>query len=127
MKYKPLGLFGGTPAPAPTIQIKETRTGVHGNSTVEETRTGIYAPTPKHTEAENKLRAILEAPIVGTSWEVVCVVSRHKGDDEKKARAAYKDYVEKSDLGYGRVGHEQVTLLHDGVVVESHVWTPKAK
>ena len=49
------------------------------------------------------------------------------GDDEKKARTAYKDYVDKSEQGYGRVGHEQVTLLHDGMVVESYTWVPKAK
>lgn len=106
MEYKPLGLFGAKPAPAPTI--KEA--------------------APHHTQEENKFRAILETPIVSNVWEVVCVVSRHKGDDEKKARAAFADYVAKSDMGYGRVGHEQVTLLHDGMVVESHVWAgPKGK
>lgn len=124
MKYKSLGTLGGKPVTHTT----ETKTGIYGSSTVQETRTGIYATSPHHVEEENKLRAILEAPIEGNVWEVICVVTRHKGDDEKKARAAYKEYVEKSDMGYGRIGHEPVLLYHDGKVVESHTWAgPKLK
>lgn len=79
--------------------------------------------------SELKLRQILEAEIIGPVWEVICAsVSRHKGEDEKKARAIFNDYIEKSNAGFGELGHESVILMHDGMMVQTHTWAgPEVK
>lgn len=69
----------------------------------------------------------IEQPAV-PMWEVICVVSRHRGEDEKAARKIFGEYVAKSDQGWGSLGHEPVSLLHNGVIIEKHVWAgPKKK
>src|SRR5271165_1819136 len=93
----------------------------------EPTTPPLPAEPCKEVQDENKLRKIVEAEIKGTVWEVICVVSRHKGEDEKKARAAYQDFIAKSDMGYGRVGHENVILLLDGQVIAEHKWAGPRK
>lgn len=42
----------------------------------------------------------------------------YKGEDEKEARKEYDKNVERSVLGYGQVGFEQITLFKLGKVVE---------
>jgi hypothetical protein len=121
MEYKPLGLtikpasetklFGVKPVLAPQPVTKEAPA----------------AKLPHHTQEENKVRAILEAPIQGNVWEVVCPagsypVTRYRGEDEKEARTIYKTFVEKSKAGYGEVGHERVNLIHDGLVLDTYMW-----
>ena len=80
---------------------------------------------------ELKLRQILEAEIAGTIYEVIVgnfVGSVYRGESEKEARKVFKDYAEKSDMGFGSVGHEPVTLYLDSQIVETHTWAgPKKK
>lgn len=81
--------------------------------------------------SEQKLRTILEAEVTGTMYDVVVgnfVGNVYHGENEKEARKVFKDYVEKSDMGYGSVGHEPVTLFFDGQVIQEHKWAgPKKK
>jgi hypothetical protein len=76
-------------------------------------------------DSELKLRRILEAEVPGIMYEVtVGNIGRvYFGEDKSKAQAAFAKYVRMSNQGYGSVGHEPVTILFDGKVIEQHVWS----
>ena len=49
----------------------------------------------------------------------------HTTSKEHEARKEFNDYVTLSKQGYGRVGHESITLMEDGEIIKEYL--PKNK
>lgn len=66
---------------------------------------------------------------IKTPWLVVVTNFAgivHTSEDEKSARKAFAIWAKKSSMGYGQCGHEQVSLMKDGMQVDTYVWVRNA-
>lgn len=77
------------------------------------------------SDKEIKAPEEVKLPEIKTPWLVIITNFMgvvHESEDEKSARKAFAIWAKKSSMGYGQCGHEQVSLMKDGVLVDRYQW-----